>query len=305
MSVQEAEIEEVIDDDAVADGDEGAFEEASTLSGVEQLAAELGWKPESEWKGDKTNWTDAATFLKATAAKAESTRKELREAQKSVDAQVQRRVDALEKTLRRSQERELASIRSKYNAAIRNAVKEGDEDLENELRKELEDVEGEYEDLNEVPLTPEQVEKAENEFVESFPVLHPKLQKPFWQEHAWILDDDADIEDFAMIEAEITRLVVDGGKPLHEALDSAGEILMRAFPDRYEVDEEEAEPTPKRRAAPRTPVIASAGRKAGRSMASRLPPEARKIAKKEIEAGNFGSYEEWTEVYVESGGELL
>lgn len=303
MSVQEAEIEEVIDDDIVVDEEGGEAEEVE-LSEVEQLAAELGWKPESEWKGDKTNWTDAASFLKATAAKAESTRKELRETQKSVDAQVQKRVDALERTLQRSQERELASIRSKYNAAIRDAVKKGDDALEDELRKELKDVEGEYEDLKEVTLTPEQVEKAEAEFVESFPVLHPKLQKPFWQEHAWILDDEADIEDFAMIEAEITRLVVEGGKPLHEALDSAGEILQRAFPDRYEADEE-VEPAPKKRTQPRTPVIASAGRKAGRSLASRLPPEARKIAKKEIDAGNFGSYEEWTEVFVESGGELL
>jgi hypothetical protein len=299
---KEAQVDE-LEPDAVLVADDQDEEGATELTEVEKIAAELGWKPEAQWKGDKTNWTDAAQFLRQTAAKADAAKKELKDVRKDVDAQVSKRVEALEKTIRATRDRELKQVTTQYNEAIRNAIADKDLALEADLRRELAQVTGEYEDLNKVELTPEELKRAEDEFVENFPVSYPKLQKPFWEKHAWLLDDEAEIEDFAMVEAEITRQM-QNGKSLAEALDAAETIISKAFPDRY--DDDEPEPKPRaRREEPRVPVLASGKRGATRTLASRLPPEARKQAEKEIKAGLFGSYEEFAEVYQEAGGQLL
>lgn len=277
-------------------------EEAVELSEIEQLASELGWKPESHWKGDKTNWTDAATFIRQTKAKAEATRKELIDTKKTIDETVVKRVETMERMVRAKHERELAAERSRYTAAIRKAVAQGDDQLEDALRAELEEIEDEYKALDQVELTPEQLKKAEDEWVENFPITYPKVQKPFWEDHAWLLDDEADIEDFALVEAEITRLMMNG-RSLPEALEAADKLIRKTFPDQYAGD-----PEPDERPAkdgPRVPVLASARRGTGKSLASRLPPEARAQAAKDIKQGLFGSYEEWAEIYQESGGNLL
>jgi hypothetical protein len=291
-------------EDRVADAPDA--EEAVELSEVEQLAAELGWKPRAAWKtkpGEEDTWTDAATFIRHTKAKADATRKELIDTKKTVDEVVVKRVEAMERTMRKARERELAGVRAEYTTLIRQAVAKGDDRAEDALRAELEGIENEYKELEEVQLTPEQLKKAEDEFVDNFQVGYPKVQKPFWEEHAWILDDEADIEDFGLVEAEITRMM-QNGRSLPEALEAADKLIRKTFADRYEA---EAEPVAKRaeKDGPRVPVLASARRGAAKSLASRLPPEARAQAKKEIERGLFGSYEEWAEVYQESGGELL
>jgi len=296
MARDMAEPEEIEDD--LPPADEG---EVIELSEIEQLASELGWKPEAQWKGDKTNWTDAKTFMRQTAARAESAKKEAKDAHKNVDAIVAKRVEALEKTMRATRERELGQIRQNYNTEIRRAIADGDARYEADLRRELGKVEQEYEELEQIELTPEQLKAAEDEWVENFPINFPQLQKPFWNEHAWVLDDETDVKDFALIEAEITRQI-NLGKPLDEALDIAGRMLMKAFPDKYEIDDD---PPPRRqRDEPRVPVLASGKRSGGRSLASRLPPEVRKVAEKEIKAGLFGSYEEYAEEYQKAGGEL-
>ncbi len=297
MSI-EADTEDQVADAPLAD-------EAVELSEVEQLASELGWKPRTAWKtkpGQEDTWTDAATFIRQTKAKAEAARKELIDTKKSVDDAVVKRVEAMERMVRTKHERELASVRAEYTNLIRQAVAKGDERAEDALRAELEGIEKEYEDLTQVELTPEQLKKAEDEWVENFPISYPKVQKPFWEEHAWLLDDEADIEDFGLVEAEITRMM-QNGRSLPEALEAADKLIRKTFAERYE---EETEPV--RRAekdGPRVPVLGSARRGAAKTLASRLPPEARAQAAKDIKQGLFGSYEEWAEVYQESGGELL
>jgi hypothetical protein len=283
----------------IAPTDEG---EAQELSEIEQLASELGWKPEAQWKGDKTNWTDAKTFMRQTAARAESAKKEAKDAHKNVDAIVARRVEALERTMKATRDREMNATRQAYNAEIRKAIADGDARYEADLRRQLGAVEQEYEELDEVPLTPEALKAAEDEWVENFPVAYPQLQKVFWNEHAWVLDDDADVKDFALVEAEITRQLNLGKSP-DEALEAAGRILRKAFPDQYEADDD---PPPRRTARdePRVPVLASGKRSGGRTLASRLPPEARTQAAKDIKAGLYGSHEEWAEEFVKAGGEL-
>ena len=107
---------------------------------------------------------------------------------------------------------------------------------------------------------------------------------------------------------EVNVISVDGvdviSIDLTKTLDAAETIITKAFPDRYEDDE--PEPTPRtRKDEPRVPVLASGKRGASRTLASRLPPEARAQAGKDIKAGLFGSYEEWAEIYQEAGGQLL
>lgn len=281
-------------------------EEAVELNEVEQLAAEMGWKPRGQWKvkpGAEDTWTDAATYIRQTKAKGEAARKEALDIKKSVEETVAKRVEAVEKMMRKARERELANVRTEYTTLIRRAVAQGDDRTEDALRDELKTIEGEYEDLSKVELTPEQLKKAEDEWVEQFSPGYPKVQKPFWEEHAWLLDEESDIDDFGLVEAEITRLMMNG-RSLPEALEAADKLVRKTFADRYADDEPEEDRKPAKTGA-RVPVLASARRGAAKSLAARLPPEARTQAAKEIKAGLFGSYEEYAEEYVKAGGQLL
>jgi hypothetical protein len=164
---KEAQVDE-LEPDAVLVADDQDDDGAPELTEVEKLASELGWKPRAAWKtkpGEEDTWTDAATFIRHTKAKADATRKELIDTKKDVDAQVSKRVEALEKTIRATRDRELKQVTTQYNEAIRNAIADKDLELETELRRELEKVTGEYEDLNKVELTPEELTRAEDEFV--------------------------------------------------------------------------------------------------------------------------------------------
>lgn len=296
--------EEIIEDPEQVKDDDQPVE----LTEVEKIASEAGWKPETEWKGDKTNWTDAATFLRSLPKKLEDRGKQLSRQEKSFDA----RVKALEKTTEIARERERAQIKDYYEDLIRQAIKEGDEESEKELRELQEKAEEEFENAKPVVLTPEQVEAEHQRFVDEFPVAMPKVQQPFWNEHAWLLDEDADIEDFDMVESVITG-AMDSGKSLPEALEAAEAFLHKTFSDQYdeivEQEDEEDEPKPAKKArngrSGRVPVLAGVNRTAGRTKASRLPPEARSAAKRLIDEGLFGSYEEYAEIYEAEGGELL
>lgn len=54
-------------------------------SEVDQVAMELGWRPQSEWKGEAGEWVDSKAYLTKTRDMNKSMSKELRDMRKQID----------------------------------------------------------------------------------------------------------------------------------------------------------------------------------------------------------------------------
>jgi hypothetical protein len=92
---------------------------------------------------------------------------------------------------------------------------------------------------------------------------------------------------------------VDSGLALGDALDKTDRALRKAYPDRYETEDDDMdeEPEPKPKNGKRVPVLVSGSKGAGGgvSAASRLSPAQREIGARFVKEGLFGSLEEYAE----------
>lgn len=256
---------------------------------LETVARELGWKPETEWKGDppEGGFASAAEFIRSQRTRAKNVEKEL----KKLRSETEKRIKRMEEQSAKQREKEIKELHAEYDWYIREAVKKGDDATEQKLIRErdaklAEAREIEDEDEGEAPTD-------EEEWIEKFTPSYPQVQKRFYNEgHAWILDDDADPD--AM---RVMLDYVDSGIPFADALEKADKALRKAYPERYEdedMDEEDEKPA---RPVKKAPVLAPGGRGAGGgvSAASRLSPAQREIGARFVREGLFGSLEEYAE----------
>jgi len=263
---------------------------------VEAIARELGWKPESEWKGKppEKGFASAADYIRSQRDHAKNVEKEMKKLRSETDKRIKRMEDQTAK----QREREIAEIHEEYDWWIRDAIKKGDDGREKALIKERD---GKVKQAEAVEEKEEAADEpaTEEEWVEAFQPAYPELQKRFYGEgHAWVLDEDADPD--AM---RIVLDFVDSGVPFAEALEKSARALKKAYPDRYEEDEDMDEEPEEKPAKKRVPVLAS-GAKAGGSgvsAASRLSPAQRTIGAKFVKDGLFGSLEEYAEERLKLG----
>lgn len=73
--------QEIASDVALPAETESAADEPLT---IDDLARDLGWKPEEEWRGPKDNWTPAADFLRSKVSKSERLSSEIRDVKDTV-----------------------------------------------------------------------------------------------------------------------------------------------------------------------------------------------------------------------------
>lgn len=267
---------------------------APKASEVETLARELGWKPESEWKGKppEGGFASAEDYIRSQRDHAKNVEKELKKLRSETDKRIKRMEDLSVK----QRDKEIQAIHEEYDWWIREAIKKGDDSREKALIRERDgkvkeaEAVGEDEDETEKDLT-------EDEWIENFQPAYPQLQKRFYQDgHSWILDDDADPDAMRTV-----LDFVDSGVPFAEALEKADRALRKAYPEHYEDDEVEDEPEEKPKK--RVPVLAS-GAKAGGSgvsAASRLTPAQRVIGARFVKDGLFASLEEYAEERQKAG----
>jgi len=263
---------------------------------VEAIARELGWKPESEWKGKppEKGFASAADYIRSQRDHAKNVEKEMKKLRSETDKRIKRMEDQTAK----QREREIAEIHEEYDWWIRDAIKKGDDGREKALIKERD---GKVKQAEAVEEKEEAADEpaTEEEWVEQFQPAYPELQKRFYADgHSWVLDDDADPD--AM---RIVLDFVDSGVPFAEALEKSARALKKAYPDRDEEDEDMDEEPEEKPAKKRVPVLAS-GAKAGGSgvsAASRLSPAQRTIGAKFVKDGLFGSLEEYAEERLKLG----
>jgi hypothetical protein len=267
----------------VADAPEAKAED------LETVARELGWKPETEWKGDppEGGFASAAEFIRSQRTRAKNVEKEL----KKLRNDTEKRIKRMEEQSTKQREKEIAELHSEYDWYIRKAIKEGDEATEKKLIKERDAKVAQAEEVEEADA--DEVETDEDEWIEAFNPSYPQVQKRFYNEgHAWILDDDADPD--AM---RVMLDYVDSGIPFADALEKADKALRKAYPERYEDEDMDEEPEEKPKNGKRVPVLVSGSKGAGGgvSAASRLSPAQREIGARFVKEGLFGSLEEYAE----------
>lgn len=263
-------------------------------SEVEALARELGWKPESEWKGKppEKGFASAEDYIRSQRDHAKNVEKELKKLRSETDKRIKRMEDLSAK----QRDKEIAAIHEEYDWWIREAIKKGDDSREKALIRERDGKVKEAEAVGEDEAE-EAADLTEDEWVENFQPAYPQLQKRFYEDgHSWILDDDADPDAMRTV-----LDFVDSGVPFAEALEKADRALRKAYPEHYEADDVDDEPEEKPKK--RVPVLAS-GAKAGGSgvsAASRLTPAQRAIGSRFVKDGLFASLEEYAEERLKAG----
>lgn len=280
--------DDVLEQEAPAQAEADA--PAPKADDLETVARELGWKPETEWKGDPPpgGFATAAEFIRSQRDRAKSVEKELKKLKSDTDKRIKR----MEEQSAKQRAKEIADLHSEYDWYIREAIKKGDDATERKLIKERDEQLARAREADEDADEDEAPSIDEDEFVEKFSPSYPQVQKRFYDDgHAWILADDADPD--AM---RIVLDYVDSGIPFADALEKADKALRKAYADKYEDDDDmDEEPAPK--PAKKAPVLAPGGRGAGGgvSAASRLSPAQREIGARFVKEGLFGSLEEYAE----------
>lgn len=254
---------------------------------LETIAREVGWKPETEWKGEppEGGFLSPAEFIRHQKAKRDVLAKEI----SALRRDTEKRIKRMEEKTAKQREKEIAALHDEYNFLIRQAIRDGDDEREEALRAQMDDKLKEAEAVGEEE---EAEELTEDKWVEQFQPSYPEIQKRFYADgHAWILDDDAD--------PDAMRVMLDfidaPNTPFAEALEKADRALRKAYPDRYEDDMDEQED--EKPARKRVPVLAPGGRGAGGgvSAASRLTPAQRQIGQRFVDQKLFANLEEYAE----------
>ncbi|MEY2759927.1 MAG: hypothetical protein RIR33_3705 [Pseudomonadota bacterium] len=272
---------------AAADAEPASEPKADDL---ETVARELGWKPETEWKGDppEGGFASAAEFIRSQRTRAKNVEKEL----KKLRSETEKRIKRMEEQSAKQREKEIRDLHAEYDWYIREAVKKGDDATEQKLIRERDAKLAEAREIEDED-DEDTVATDEEEWIEKFTPSYPQVQKRFYNEgHAWILDDDADPD--AM---RVMLDYVDSGIPFADALEKADRALRKAYPERYEDEDMDQEDEKPARPAKKAPVLAPGGRGAGGgvSAASRLSPAQREIGARFVKEGLFGSLEEYAE----------
>lgn len=260
-------------DDLPDEGGEDGDDEGGGLSEVERLAADAGWKPRGQWKGE--GWKPAEAYLRDSVKAARDARRATRE--------MQERMDALEGTHRvtldRQQEAIVAKAREMKAAAKTVAEVEEIEKIE---REELAKLKPEGEAAPAIRLSALDKRAVANNI-------------------GWAISDEAfEDPDLAADADEAIELYTDTFNSVKaktgdaaEAHERAGRAVQTAFPDYYEREERR----PGRRPSGDNVRGFNSERGGARSAAAALPPEAMAAARDCVRRGIYGSIDEYAEVY--------
>lgn len=118
---------------AVEGGEDAPQDSPRTPSDVEDLAREMGWAPQDQWRGNPEQWKDAKTFLKSTVEINRTLSKDVRGLRDTVDR--------LSRTSAVIADRAIADQRASLEQQFRDAVANGDEQGAFEASQALQRVE--------------------------------------------------------------------------------------------------------------------------------------------------------------------
>ncbi|MGB1214603.1 MAG: hypothetical protein ACPG4X_14660 [Pikeienuella sp.] len=103
---------------------------------IEAFAAEYGWAPEEEWRGNPDDWVDAETFLRR-GPDAQAAMKKTLEKQDRELSDMRKTLDRMARVQQRAEERTHTEARSDLEARRREAAAEGDLDTYDEISRQI------------------------------------------------------------------------------------------------------------------------------------------------------------------------
>jgi signal recognition particle subunit SEC65 len=219
-------------------------------SEIEKLASELGWKPETEWKGPKNGWTPASEYLRTTHQKLRASnerehelKRSLRGTQRAAEDYAMRleRIERVTNQMMTEQEsRHRAELRNYFEAQKKVAAKEGDDERYNDLIVKHEEAEAELDRQFAREPQANFAKQAED-------MLNDPVVGKFLKEHPWVVADEG-IYDYAF---SVAQDLADAGYPKSMQIRAVKEALKEEYPERFT--------TRAQRQAPRAQDDAEAG----------------------------------------------
>lgn len=241
------------DPNALIQGDPAQPEEnagepvAPALSEIEQIAAEMGWRPQAEWQGDPNRWTPAKDYILTTRkllderqSQLKTARQQQRQAEQTYARELSQRMAALERDLSAKTQAQLDAqarrIHQEYENLKFKAAQEGDEKtyqaLTAEQAQELGKIDAERAKAQ--PQAQPQVDyNAIADNIMNNPASLPE-RKFITERHSWLLSDDPDAEE--AFEAAINAMneAAEQGAPKVQQLQYAENTLRFLYPERFE-----------------------------------------------------------------------
>lgn len=228
---------------APEDGEQGGEEiRPQTSPEIEGLARELGWVPETDWRGDKSRWAPPEDFIRGKAAKGDRVLDELRE----VKDQTSRILKANAKAAAEA----IAKAKAEAQEQFHRAVEAGDVQAAEQARRDLAAVETEAPAANQDPA------------VADFAARNPWFNA----------DEEATTYAISVAEREARK----GSSPAQQTK-AAEEAVKKRFPELFEAEApRERGKNPPAVNAPQSRTARPAPRAKG---VADLPPEALRAAR--------------------------
>lgn len=256
-----------VTDDAVVTSDDGP-QDAPQLTEIEEVAADMGWTPKDQWKGDPDAWKPAKDYVRATRDVNKSLKSDLK--------QLQRQVEGISRATASMTERAIAEARSEWESKLEQAVEDGDKQGVKAAQAELTKLER---------ATPQ-------------PDMPPEAQD-FAERHSSWFGKDREATEYAAKRADY--YAAQGLSPARQ-LKAVEKDMRDLFPELF--DGEPAE----QRKAPKPPASVGEPQRTVRTQTrekgyATLPPEARKACDAWVASnqhrGSFVSKEAWAKSYYE------
>lgn len=228
------------DDDNAQIDDTGADDTATAveLTEAEQIASEMGWKPQADYKGDPDKWKPAKDYILTER----DVTKTLKETVKDLKGTVDRMANASAKQT----ERALQQQAEHYEQMLEQAVEDGDKEAAKQARQGLREAEREIE------------RHASNP------------EDSFAKDNPWYMKD----EDATAYAVSISQREAKKGASVEEQLKAAQEGVRKRFPELF--DDEPKQPQRKAPEV-NAPSSRSTSARKGDGYGD-MPPEARRAA---------------------------
>lgn len=261
---------------------------------IESKARDMGWVPEKEWKGapPKHGFASAEEFLKRGEEVLPIIRKQLERREQQIanlEAKIEKAEKAHSDTIRRIErmssvalEKQREQIEAQYTARIEAATELGDKDAVRQARKDEKEALKALDERLEEPK--EDKDKREKESQKLPKHVEDTLE-------AWISDNQwfkSEPEMQMVANNHHAKLLKEKpGLTLAENLAEVRKYVAKRYPEAFAKDDEEEEVEEKPRRGSAVEGGSRMSGAGGRSLYSKLPPEAKEACDRFVKQGLF------------------
>jgi hypothetical protein len=261
-------------------------EPTDTDGGVEEQARALGWKPEDEFRGDKSKWTDAEAFLEVHGRNNGALRNALAQQAKDL-AELKEQMRGMDSAHRKIFDMQIKKQKEEFDQQVaflkaqkREALRSGEHETASDIDEQLDSLRERGPELPEAPQTQS---------------VTPGLQ-PNWRDNkilsAWAdrnswFDKDEDMSAYAGAIGQQLR-AQNPAMPFSGLLEEVTVRVRKAFPQKFTATRR----SPVEGATPGATAAAT-----GTRTYAGLPRDAKAACDEAVAEGNGMTQKQWVELY--------